>query len=143
MTVENLATNLRLTFKNQYAELYTDDKETLIAKATDAYIPIEHFKELFNEVGRLTKEKGYKKLIFDKRNLQVFHQPSMVWYFVEWKEEMYDLGLTIHRKILPKDPVFRECVKLGREKIYAENPKGKFHQMDIQYSVDLDDALEN
>ena len=71
----------------------------------------------------------------------VFHQPSMEWYFVEWKEKMYNHGLKTHRKILPKDAVFRQSVKIGRDKINREYPQGKFHKMDIQYFETLDEAI--
>jgi hypothetical protein len=67
----------------------------------------------------------------------------MEWYFVEWKEKMFDLGLKTHRKILPKDPVFRHSVKVGREKIKNNFPNGKFNEMDIQYAEDIDQAIES
>ena len=82
-------------------------------------------------------------MVFDKRALKVFHQPSMVWYFVEWKEEMYSKGLTKHRKILPRDPVFRECVKLGRENLSKENPSAKYHELDIQYKNSIQEAIDS
>jgi hypothetical protein len=87
------------------------------------------------------KEKKITKLIFDKRKLTVFHQPSMEWYFVEWKEKMFDLGLKTHRKILPQDEIFRQSVKIGREKIKSIHPNGKYTLMDIQYSENLQDAI--
>ena len=67
----------------------------------------------------------------------------MEWYFVEWKEKMYNKGLKTHRKILPQDPVFRQSVKIGREQISEKYPNGKFNLMDIAYSNDLEDALNN
>lgn len=141
MKTEYSTQDLQLLYSSNFAELFAFNSTTIVAFATSSYIPIDEFKQLFNEVGKHVKEKGFKKLIFDKRNLQIFHQPSMEWYFVDWKEEMYDFGLTQHRKILPKDPVFRECVKLGREKINQKYPNAKFHEMDIKYSINLSDAL--
>lgn len=114
-----------------------------IVKAINTYIPIAEFKKVFNQVGTLTQKENIEKLVFDKTALEVFHQPSMEWYFVEWKEKMFDLGLRTHRKILPKDPVFRECVKLGREKIYKKHPEKKFNMMDIQYAKNLDEAINS
>lgn len=130
-------------YENKYARILEMNDTCLLVEAISSYIPIESFKETFNEVGRLVRSHSYTKLIFDKRNLKVFHQPSMVWYFTEWKEEMYDLGLSSHRKILPPDPVFAECVKLGREKLSRENPKAKYHQMDIAYSSSVEEALRS
>lgn len=112
-------------------------------KANSSYIPINDFKEVFEKVAELTEEHKFNKLIFDKRNLSVFHQPSMEWYFVDWKERVFNKGLVQHRKILPKDPVFRECVKLGREKIYKTYPDKMFNKMDIAYSNSIEEAIKN
>ncbi len=130
-------------YEGDYGNLYVVGKEAVVIAATNTYIPIENFKEIFTKAGELIKEKGLKKVVFDKRKLMVFHQPSMIWYFTEWKEEMYDNGLHIHRKLLPRDPVFRECVKLGREKINAEYPDAKFNLMDIQYKNSLEEAINS
>lgn len=116
--------------------------QVVVVEATANYIPLEKFKEIFNFVGELTSEKKIIKLIFDKRKLSVFHQPSMEWYFVEWKEKMFDEGLTIHRKILPADDVFRQSVRIGREKINKAYPLKKFNQMDIQYSESIAESLD-
>lgn len=116
--------------------------DTLLVEATSAYIPIGEFKILFDSIGELVKERKTTCLIFDKRKLSIFHQPSMEWYFVEWKEEMYSHGLIRHRKILPDDRIFRESVKIGREKIYNKYPQGKFHLLDIQYAESIEEALQ-
>jgi len=116
---------------------------TAIVEATANYIPLEQFKEIFNFIGTLTASHALTKLIFDKRKLSVFHQPSMEWYFVEWKERMFDAGLKTHRKILPLDDVFRQSVRIGREKINNAYPLKKFHQMDIKYASSLEEALYN
>jgi hypothetical protein len=115
---------------------------TAIVSAKTSYIPIEEFKKIFESIGTLVKKEGIKKLIFDKQNLTVFHQPSMEWYFTEWKEEMFDMGLKVHRKILPDNEVFQQSVRIGREKINKAYPNGKFHQMDIRYAKTLEEALE-
>jgi hypothetical protein len=134
---------LKKTFDYSRIELLSADHTIGVITATSEYIPINDFKEAFNHITALTKEEGITKLIFDKRNLRVFHQPSMEWYFIEWKEKVYDLGLRTHRKILPDDPIFRQSVKLGREKIAEKFPNGKYKLMDIQYAENLDSAIEN
>ncbi len=132
---------LQKSFKN--ADVLTvKNTKTAIVSATGTYITIEEFKSIFQFIGDLVKKHGIDKLVFDKRKLNVFHQPSMEWYFVEWKEKMFDLGLKTHRKILPDNAVFRQSVKIGREQINSKYPKGKFHQMDIAYFDDLDSAIE-
>ncbi|QSE99338.1 hypothetical protein JR347_05450 [Fulvivirga lutea] len=119
-----------------------ENTHTLVVAATGTYITIDEFKSIFNYIGELVKSHKITKLVFDKRKLNVFHQPSMEWYFVEWKEKMFDLGLKTHRKILPEDQVFRQSVKIGRQQIAEKYPNGKFNEMDIQYFENLDDAIE-
>lgn len=116
---------------------------TAVIQATHSYIPMEQFQELFEATGLLVAQYGINKLVFDKRSLRVFHQPSMEWYFTEWKERMFYKGLKTHRKILPNDPVFKTSVKIGREKIDKLYPTRKFHEMDIQYFETINDAIIN
>ncbi len=132
---------LQQSFKN--AEVYTvDGQPTAVVKATGNYITIDEFKNIFNFIGSVVVDHSITKLIFDKTALNVFHQPSMEWYFVEWKEKMFDLGLKTHRKILPQDEVFKQSVKIGRDQINSKYPDGKFHQMDIQYFDTIDEAIK-
>lgn len=123
--------------------LVENKPEIVVLEATSGYIPIGQFKEIFGAITTLVKERNITKLIFDKRNLKVFHQPSMEWYFITWKEEMYDLGLQTHRKILPIDAIFRHSVKIGREKIKAQHPDGKYTLMSIEYAETIDEAIDN
>lgn len=113
----------------------------LVVEATTEYIPTDEFKIVFEYTGELVKEFNINRLVFDKRAMRVFDQPSMEWYFTEWKAEMADLNLTVHRKILPDDFAFRESVKVGRKNIARKYPKGKFHELDIKYAKSLDEAL--
>jgi hypothetical protein len=131
----------RKKFRNAIVSIVNENPAVAVVEATSSYIPIEQFKEVFNFIGDLVKKERITKLVFDKRKLTVFHQPSMEWYFVEWKEKMFAEGLTIHRKILPKDEIFRQSVRIGREKINKMFPTGKFHQLDISYSETLEDAI--
>ncbi len=116
--------------------------EVAVVEATSTYIPIDQFKEVFTYIGELAASEKIEKLVFDKRKLSVFHQPSMEWYFVEWKDKMFDIGLKTHRKILPKDEVFRQSVKIGRQKINSTYPNAKFNLMDIAYFEAVDEAIE-
>lgn len=129
--------------KLKHAAVYTvkDSPKTAIVEALSTYIPMDQFKETFNFIGELVAKEKINKLIFDKRKLSVFHQPSMEWYFVEWKEKMFDLGLKTHRKILPNDEVFKQSVKIGRDKINKTHPNGKFNLMDIAYSESIEQAI--
>lgn len=133
----------RRRFRNAVVFTVSDEPTIAVVEATTAYIPIEQFKEIFNFISELVTNDKITKLIFDKRKLEVFHQPSMEWYFVEWKEKMFHAGLRTHRKLLPKNEVFRHSVKIGRDKICEAFPEGKFHQMDIAYAETLEDAIKN
>lgn len=143
MTTTAIKMKLIETKQLKHASVFLVDEVPGVAvvQANSTYIPIEQFKEIFNYLRTLVTERKITKLVFDKRKLSVFHQPSMEWYFVSWKEEMFDLGLTSHRKILPTDEVFRQSVKIGRDKINKAYPNGKFHQMDITYAETLEDAI--
>jgi len=142
--VEAMNDNLVTHHEGEHAKIsFVKGKAIAVVEAKSTYIPIEEFKNIFNEIGNLVESKNIKKLIFDKRKLTVFHQPSMEWYFTEWKEDMWHKGLKIHRKILPDNKVFQQSVKIGREKIKEENPNLKFNEMDIQYKKDIQDAIDN
>jgi len=135
--------NLILEKQFKHAKLFTvnNGTQTAVLEAMTSYIPFESFKQIFIYIGELAQKKRITKLIFDKTKLTVFHQPSMEWYFIEWKEKMFDIGLNTHVKILPKDEIFRYSVKIGRDKINKNYPEKKFNKMDIRYAESLEEAL--
>ncbi|HAA11442.1 MAG TPA: hypothetical protein DCE41_06960 [Cytophagales bacterium] len=144
MIETSIQDQLKLTKAFNHAKVYSViGTKVLVIEATREYIPIEEFKTVFAYVGEIVKQEKVAKLIFDKRALRIFHQPSMEWYFIDWKEEMWGYGLRTHRKLLPEDTIFRESVKIGREKIFRENPRLKAREMDIQYREDLVAAIED
>lgn len=134
---------LEKEFKHAKLSRVAELPHIMIVEASSPYIPIEDFKEIFEEVYNSAAKKTITKLIFDKRNLTVFHQPSMEWYFVDWKERVFELGLKTHRKILPDNAIFKHSVKIGRDKIKQMYPNGKFTLMDIQYSDSIEAAILN
>ncbi len=145
MNIETLDyKDLSLKKTLETAKIYIHEPtRSAIIQTTHSYIPMEQFQELFEATGLLIVQYNATKLVFDKRALRVFHQPSMEWYFTEWKERMFYKGLKTHRKILPNDPVFKTSVKIGREKIDKLYPSKKFHEMDIQYFDNINDAINN
>lgn len=115
----------------------------LVCELTDSYVPIEKFKEIFKEMQQQVEGKDVKRFVFDKRNLRVFHQPSMEWYFIEWKKEMYDKGVVEHRKILPDgEDWFKQAVKAGRELIKEKYPDNIIHKLNIVYCSSIEEALK-
>jgi hypothetical protein len=99
-----LSYDYELIIDKPYGNVYLlTEKQTLICELTEEYVTIEDFKEIFSETNAFIEKHQIKKFIFDKQHLRVFHQPSMEWYFLYWKKEIFDLGLKVHRKILPQD----------------------------------------
>jgi hypothetical protein len=94
------------------------------------------------QIEDFAEQNPVKKMILDKSPLRIFHQPSMEWYHVIWKENMYKKGLSVYRKILPDDNLFEESVKIGRERIIKENPGFNINKYDIQYCKNLQEALD-
>lgn len=131
--------NLEKEFECASVQYFEPD--ALVVRATAEYIPSNEFKAVFDYAGKLVEQYRIKRLIFDKRELRVFDQPSMEWYFTEWKTQMSNLGLKVHRKILPEDFAFRESVKVGHKSISQNHPQGKFHELDIQYADSLEEAF--
>lgn len=133
---------LKMTFKN--ANIYrVKNTSVAVVEASGVYITIEEFKSIFGYMSNFIITHKIQKLVFDKRELMVFHQQSMRWHFIEWKEKMFDHNLIAYRYILPKDPEFRSKVKKEREHINKIYEDSKFHKMDIKYSDTLNDAIEN
>jgi hypothetical protein len=102
---------------------------------------METFIKVMDEIEDFASSESISKMIFDKSNLTVFHQASMEWYHIVWKPKMFKKGLKSYRKILPKDPLFRECVRIGREKIRRNNPAFDFNAYDIQYCASVEEAF--
>jgi hypothetical protein len=130
-------------FTSKHASVtFMPTKGIAICTVKAMYIPMADFKELFNKISELVKQEKITKFIFDKRKLTTFHQPSMEWYHLIWKEEMYKIGLKKHRKLLPNDKLFEQSVITGRKKISRENPDFNFDKFEILYCTSLQEAIE-
>lgn len=114
----------------------------VLCEARSDYIPVEEFKELFYKNAEAIEKVGGKKFIFDKRCLRAFHQPSMEWYCVEWKKEMYErFGLEVHRKILPEEEWFQRAVEAGLQDIRQQYEDHPLDLLDIAYVDSIEEAL--
>jgi hypothetical protein len=132
----------RLVEAFDYADVYlVGHQPILVIEATSTYIPIAEFKEIFTKAVAVVQENKVQKVVFDKRALEVFHQPSMEWYFSTWKEELLDHGMRVHRKLLPNDFSFRQSVKIGRIRINEKYENLRTHEMDIQYVESIAEAI--
>lgn len=137
--------NFSSVLEDKLADItYCDISHTAIITTKSEYLPMDSFRELFSKLADFMKAQPVKKLIFDKRSLKVFHQPSMEWYYLEWKTVMLDkYGLRHHYKILPKDSLFRKSVEIGRNKILSNAQENSpLLQLNILYFESLDEALK-
>ena len=131
-------------YDKKYGKIFhLPEQNIVICELTQPYVPIEKFRKIFEKVGNTILETGAKKFIFDKRHLKAFHQPSMEWYFVEWKEEMYKAGMKVHRKILPQEEWFEQAVKAGKAQIMKKYPNTVVDLLDIQYRNTIREAIES
>jgi len=112
-----------------------------IAEVISPYIPMADFMEAFNLSLEMIEKHGITSFIFDKRSMNVFHQPSMEWYFVQWKPKARDLGVTQHYKIMPEEDWFLKCVEAGRESIAQNYPEDLLEGITITYTESVAEAV--
>lgn len=143
---EQLDFALTSYYSNEYGNLWVVNEGKIgICEALQPYIPQCRFQDLFAQAKDMIKDYGQSVLIFDKRALQAFHQPSMEWYYVTWKDEVYrEAGLKTHVKILPLTPWFHKAVEAGKNEIlnnYPDHPT--LNALDIHYTDTITEALES
>lgn len=131
-----------LAFEVRYARvLVSPTKRMIICELLADYIPMDDFKVIFNQIGDIVKVGYYEKFIFDKRSLRAFHQPTMEWYFIHWKKDMLEYGVTKHRKILPAEKWFEKMVQIAKLQIFQNYPDNIIDQLDIQYCDSIEEAI--
>ena len=130
------------THENRFAKVYClPDEKVVVCELKAEYIPIDQFKETFHQISEQVQSGYNEKFIFDKRSLRAFHQPSMEWYYIEWKRDMLAQGLRKHRKILPAEPWFRKSVMIAKDQIEHQYPDNVIDQLDIQYCNTVEEAI--
>ncbi len=136
------AGDFEVAFEEKYVRVLSDaSRKVLICELLADYIPIEDFKEVFSRIGEIVRTGEYKKFVFDKRSLRAFHQPTMEWYFIEWKRDMLGYGLKVYRKILPKEKWFEKMVYIAKDQIMQSYPDNVISQLDIKYCGSMEEAL--
>lgn len=131
-----------VAFEERYAKVWVNsEQKILICELLADYIPIGDFKEIFFQIGQIIKAGDFEKFIFDKRSLRAFHQPTMEWYFIEWKKEMLGYGLRVHRKILPTEKWFEKMVTIAKDQILKNYPDNIIDQLDIRYCDSIEEAI--
>lgn len=116
--------------------------ELAICVADEEYIPIDHFKKIFERVTQLSDQYRISSFLFDKRELRTFHQPSMEWYFSVWKPVMRDRGLKKHYKILPEQEWFVKAVEAGKHEIYQKFGKDIVAGISIDYLNSAEEVID-
>ncbi|MBC6410662.1 MAG: hypothetical protein GDA51_06680 [Ekhidna sp.] len=132
-------------FTNEFGSGYIHEKgKTIMLKAESDFIPIKNFRQLFTMLADEVEENNgkYTKFIFDKSTLRTFHQPSMKWYFTEWKTKMLAFGLSKHFKILPDMDYFKKAVEAARKPLLAKYPKDVLAELRIEYYDSIESALK-
>lgn len=148
MTVEdNKILEERFTerYADNFGRIYTcNDANTLICELLMPYTPIEQFMGILQKKAQIIQNYGCDKFIFDKRAIRGFHQPSMEWYYLEWKVEMYHkFGLAVHRKLFCNEEWFLKCIEAGRAEIKRKDPGSIVHTLDIKVCKDLEEAVNS
>lgn len=130
-------------FVNEFAAGYiNEEKKSIGCVLTADYVPITKFKQVFEMLADEIREGDYEKFVFDKSNLRTFHQPSMKWYFTEWKTEMVNYGVNKHFKVLPKLEYFRKSVEAARKPLLAKYPKDILEKLRIEYFETVEEAVK-
>jgi hypothetical protein len=133
----------KLMNQNTYASLYFNEELQLaICEANEEYIPIDYFKSMFLSISDLIEKFPVCHLIFDKRRLRTFHQPSMEWYFAIWKPEIKTKGLTNHYKILPNIDWFTKSVEAGKHEIFHKYGEDIIEGINISYVDSIEAVIE-
>lgn len=134
----------KLENKNMFSSLYFNDQlKMAICFAEEEYIPIDSFKEMFLHISSMIEKIEIKHLVFDKKKLRTFHQPSMEWYFAVWKPSIKNKGLINHYKILPKLDWFEKAVDAGKYEIFNKFSKEILNGITITYVDSVEDAIKD
>ncbi|HAA11445.1 MAG TPA: hypothetical protein DCE41_06975 [Cytophagales bacterium] len=128
-------------FEAKHASVYTlAESGFILCVLQKEYIPIVAFKELFEKITELISAGKYHRFIFDKRKLSAFHQPSMEWYYLEWKASVLPMGIKEHRKLLPEANWFRKTVEIAKIGLEKRMPEELRNGLDIQYCESIEEA---
>ena len=131
-------------FRGNYATVsFMPANETAIVSIHGAYIPMTDYQQTLEKLGELVKQEKVQKLIVDARQLVAYHQPSVEWSFLNWKQEMRTHGLNSYRYVLPNTGEYRRNLEHGIQKIRREHPNTDvLDRMDMAYCRSLEEAVE-
>ncbi|MGF1532453.1 MAG: hypothetical protein ACFCUI_02020 [Bernardetiaceae bacterium] len=147
MTPEDLKViqeRFTLKHEDEVSRIYTgNDSNVIICQMLQSYTEIDNFKAMLYKKAELIEQYGCDLFVFDKRSIRGFHQPSMEWYYLEWKPEMYRrFGLRVHRKLFTTETWFLKCIEAGRAEIKRRDPGSIVHTMDITIVDTIAQAID-
>jgi len=129
-------------YESHFANSFVEESgDTLLCILKAEYVPIAEFKMLFENMMETVKTGKITTFIFDKRSLRTFHQPSMEWYYLEWKTEAVKYGLCYHRKILPDLKWFVKAVEIAKKGLDSRLSIEVRNKLEIRYVDTLEQAV--
>jgi hypothetical protein len=127
---------------SQASIFVSPESKQIVIQSHAPFISGSDFKDTFNSASEAIARYRLKTCIFDKRSLLIFHQPSLIWYYKFWKpQQLEKYGVDDHRKILPKDELFKSAVRSGFELVKNRMDTAYLNQITIQYYPNLSDAI--
>ena len=142
-TIEYKGFEFNLVHRCDFSNVYSNKQLKLaLCIAERDYIPIDNFKAIFLSISKLIDDFPIQHLVFDKRKLRTFHQPSMEWYFAIWKPTVKNKGLTDHYKILPELDWFVKSVEAGRYEILKKYSDSILNGITISYVNSIENAID-
>ncbi len=134
----------KVIYKCPFSSVYYNETlKMALCIAEVEYIPIDNFKAIFYSISDFIEKSTIQHLVFDKRNLRTFHQPSMEWYFAIWKPIVKLKGLVNHYKILPEPEWFVQAVMAGKHEIFKKYDKDLLNGINVYYVDSIESAIEN
>ncbi|MFT4736869.1 MAG: hypothetical protein ACI8QD_002685 [Cyclobacteriaceae bacterium] len=131
----------KITDRAGQMELWTNDSGVICCIAIQEYVSIEAFKTTFQTILSIASKANFHTLIFDKRALTTFHQPTMEWYYVDWKVSAAELGIVNHFKILPPMEWFQKAVAIAKEGLDAQLKEKTGDRVVIRYTGTLKEGI--
>jgi hypothetical protein len=130
-------------FESEFARCYVaPERGIVLCNMKVGYVPILNFKETFHVLAEEVMKGGFTKFVFDKSSLKTFHQPSMKWYFTEWKTKMLEYGLHKHFKVLPEIDWFKKSVEAARKPLLKQFPDEVLSKLRIEYFDTVQQAID-
>jgi len=130
-------------YRGKYATVsFMPASETAVVRIHGAFIPLTDYQDTLEKLGELVEQEKVHKMIVDAQQLVAYHQPSVEWSFLNWKQEMQSHGLKSYRYVLSDSGEYRKMLENGLSKIRREHPETQLDRMDVAYCRSMEEAVE-